>query len=148
MKIIALQVLSLALTSALQISADNAPVLLRQIPSKVGASTGSTLELVNTSDKEVIAFVLNSKVGGLSNSLEGILGQAPNSPRLMPGNSITVPNGARSPKPTPTPNFTIDLVLFADGSVWGPDVHKKADYIRGKIDGAALERKRQAAQKQ
>lgn len=125
-------------------SAQNTPLSLKLGKSVVGANTLPAWEIKNESSKEVIAFVLISKEGGMTHSLETIVGQSPGAAKLMPGNSMKLPSGSRGARLTSAANPTLDLVIFADGTTWGNDAFKKADYIKGKIDGAALERKRQA----
>jgi hypothetical protein len=63
-------------------------------------------------------------------------------PALPPGHTTPLGDVSIPPEVGGTPKLSVDYVLFADRSSWGPDAEKQSLFIEGILYGAHMTRSR------
>lgn len=118
---------------------DNAPLAVA-ISSLESQPAGTRQWRVrNISDKDIVAYSILAQCpegsGSCRETYNAVLATArPPHDRLRPGESQERKFGS-SPPTGATTHLSVDYVLFADGSEWGPDTKKQSLWIRGIIQG-------------
>jgi hypothetical protein len=120
-----------------------------------------TLDVENVSSKAIAAYVLNLELrdpatgrllSRLSTSVftKGIVpsaGHEPYAPTKSWSHSMPMNQHALSAYQTAKSVFVVDLVVFEDGTTWGPDKSGSFQRILGMKEGAAAENALQTSKK-
>jgi hypothetical protein len=122
-------------------SQDQPPIEVELITLRVPEGQERFWRVKNVSQKDVSAYVacVPNETGlcTLTHATVYVMAPAPRN-RLRPGETREEPRAKIiGAAPTnPVVRATVDWVLFADGSAWGPDTRKQSLWIRGVIYGA------------
>jgi hypothetical protein len=115
-----------------------------------GAGRVLAMQFENRSGKVVAAYVIrieHREPGAakpaaveVASTMTSALGFSKGRPGFQPGERWTDRVAVRETSEAPT--VSLDLVMYADGSHWGPDKSKRLDWLKGIRTGAGLERQR------
>lgn len=141
----------LALAAPAAIAQQSPPLHLttKAIPGAQDSSKGIELQLRNASAKPIAAYVvrfdhfdINRKLISrqTSSSITRGLGVGRGRPSYAPGESWQERPQVADPQET---EIAVDLVLFEDGTHWGPDLSSSRPRLKGMKEGAQMERLRQ-----
>ena len=122
-------------------SRDQPPLQVQLVTAETSQGQEYFWRVKNVSQKDVSAYVacVPNETGRCTQIHTTVYAtSSPPLDRLRPGETREEPHlkatGARPPK-TVLP-ATVDYVLFADGSAWGPDTRRQSLWIRGVIQDA------------
>jgi hypothetical protein len=125
--------------AAQPVSSDPPPVDVELLTVQTSGGETQSLRARNVSSKDVSAYValMPNDAGPCCLTRTTVLATAkPPRDRLRPGETREdppVPAAAMAAKPAL--RATVDYVLFADGSSWGPDTQHQSGSVRGLIQG-------------
>jgi hypothetical protein len=119
-------------------------------PLRVAVSAEGKIETTNTSDRPIRGFVVfldHADANGRATSTQAfsqVWGDVLVNGKVVlfePGKVARMPGGgSQEPIRTNAPQLGVDLVVFGDGTVWGPQRLKQSSRVLGWIEGMHMQR--------